>query len=227
MILERKILVLDDEIDMCVAIVDYLKAHGYNAQYCTTIEAFNHSLATFNPHFLIIDKFINKIDCFSLITHVRSLEAYRTLPVLVITGCDEMSEKLRALKMGADDVLLKPLQLEELHSKIQTIFRRSSVYQPLNEELIYKNIKMSPLSGEVFIGEDRLSLTETEFKLLHALIVEKGRPVHREYLAHKGLTARNRNVRTIDVHINAIRNKLGNVGHKIRTLRGRGYMLID
>lgn len=86
---------------------------------------------------------------------------------------------------------------------------------------------MSPLSGEVFIGDDRLPLTETEFKLLHVLIVEKGRPVRRESLALKGLTSRNKNVRTIDVHINAIRNKLGAVGNKIKTLRGRGYMLID
>lgn len=104
--LEKRVLVLDDEVEMCEAIVEYLRINGYNARYCTTVESFNDTLSVFNPHFLILDKYINKVDCYSLITHIRSIETYRSLPVMVITGCDQVSEKIRALKLGADDVLL-------------------------------------------------------------------------------------------------------------------------
>jgi two-component system, OmpR family, alkaline phosphatase synthesis response regulator PhoP len=227
MAIETKVLVLDDEKDLCEGIVQYLNEKGFKANYSTTIDDFHEKLRTFAPHFLLIDKFINRQDSFSLITQIRGLESSKAIPIIVITGCEDFEEKIKALKMGADDVLIKPIKLEELHTKIQAILRRSFSYQPANQDVLYKNLTLSPGSGEVFMGEAKLALTETEFKLLHELVVEKGRPVHREYLAYKGLTSRNNNFRTIDVHINSLRTKLDDMGNKIKTLRGRGYMLVD
>jgi len=227
MALETKILVLDDEKDLCETIVQYLNERGFKAVFSTTIDEFHEKLRSFSPHFLLIDKFINRQDSFSLITQIRGYEAYKSLPIVVITGCEDFEEKIKALKMGADDVLIKPIKLEELYTKIQAILRRAFSYQPAGQEVSYKNLTLSPASGEVFMGESKVPLTETEFKLLHELVVEKGRPVHREYLAYKGLTSRNNNFRTIDVHINSLRTKLGDLGTKIKTLRGRGYMLVD
>lgn len=224
---ETKILVLDDEKDLCETVSEYLNARGFKAVYALTIEDFHEKLRSFSPHFLLIDKFVQRQDSFSLITQIRGMDAYKALPIVVVTGCDEFEEKIKALKMGADDVLIKPVKLEELFIKIQAILRRAFSYQPANQDVSYKDLTLSPGSGEVFWGEAKIPLTETEFKLLHELVVEKGRPVHREYLAYKGLTSRNNNFRTIDVHINSLRTKLGGLGPKIKTLRGRGYMLVD
>lgn len=225
--METKILVLDDEKDLCETITEYLNNRGFTAQYCLNIDDFHQKIQTFSPNFLLIDKFINHQDSYSLITQIRSLEIYKSLPLVVITGCSDFDEKIKAMKMGADDVLVKPIKLEELSAKIQALMRRSASYYAGEQNLVYKNLKLSPLSGEVFWEGQKILLTETEFKLLQELIVEKGRPVHRESLAYKGLTSRNNNFRTIDVHINSLRTKLGELGNNIKTLRGRGYMLVD
>ncbi len=95
------------------------------------------------------------------------------------------------------------------------------------DQVFYKNLKLSPLSHEVFLDEGPIPFTQTEFKILLSLILEKGKAVRRESLAFRTLSSRNKSVRTVDVHINAIRNKLGSLGSNIKTLRGRGYMLID
>lgn len=97
----------------------------------------------------------------------------------------------------------------------------------MTDQVFYKNLILSPLSQEVFLDEGALKLTETEFKVLLALVLEKGKPVRRESLALQALSSRNKSIRTIDVHINSIRNKLGEIGSNIKALRGRGYMLLD
>jgi DNA-binding response OmpR family regulator len=163
---------------------------------------------------------------YALISTVRECQRFRALPILVM-GQGELIEKINVLSVGADGLLLKPIKLDELKVKIQALFRRSMSYQTSIDDIVYKNLKLSPLSGEAFIGDNKVEFTETEFKLLEALIIEKGRPVRRELLANRSLSSRNKNLRTIDVHINSIRGKLGQIGRKIKTLRGKGYMLVD
>jgi DNA-binding response OmpR family regulator len=223
----KKLLVLDDETEICTMIQDYLGMNGYEVRYSTEIDHFFEQLNVFQPDFLIMDKFVHRHDCFGLIDKIRQTEVFKNIPILVITGCTDLDEKIRALELGADNVLIKPIVLEELRAKLQSMARRASIYQLPAADVMYKHLKILPKSGEVFAGQERLTLTETEFKIFHVLVVSKGRAVQREQLVHKTLTARNNNLRTIDVHINALRTKLGEVGGKIKTLRGRGYMLID
>lgn len=225
--MDKKVLVLDDDIDICEVIVNYLAINGYSAVGMASVEQFEAKLNTVHPHFLILSRVIGQRDCLHLISKIRSSADLKSIPVIVTTNNRDLSEKIKTLQAGADEVLIKPIILEELATKMQVLLRRSASYYQPGESIIYKNLKMSPLSGEVFLNDERISFTNTEFKLLEALVVEKGKPVRRESLANRSLTARNKNARTIDVHINAIRGKLGQIGNKIKTLRGRGYMLID
>ncbi len=225
--MNTKVLVLDDDRDLCETYVSFLNEKKMTARPCLSIEDFHNNMQSFTPQFLLIDKYISHQDSYGLIEYVRSHSAYKSLPIIVVTGCDDFQQKIKALEMGADDVLIKPVRLDELYTKIQAVLRRSYVYQTADQEITYKNLVLSPMKREVFIGDAKIPLTTTEFKLLHELLVEKGHPVHRESLAYKGLTSRNNNYRTIDVHINSLRSKLGDIGSKIKTLRGRGYMLVD
>ncbi|MCB9073381.1 MAG: response regulator transcription factor [Bdellovibrionaceae bacterium] len=227
MFVSRKILILDDEIEICTMLSDFLTDSGYEVRYSTEIEGFLEQMNAFRPHFLIMDKYVHRHDCFSLIGSLRKVPSSQNIPILVITGCTDLEEKVRALELGADDVLIKPIQLIEVKAKLQSLARRASIYQLPTENITYKDIRVVPQSGEVFSGESRLPLTETEFKIFQVLLISKGKAVQREQLVHKTLTARNNNLRTIDVHINSLRTKLGDVGSKIKTLRGRGYMLVD
>lgn len=228
MVAQRRVLVLDDEIDICNMLSDYLTSQSYDVRFCTEVDDFLETINKYMPQFIIMDKFVHKHDCVSLIDKIRKNDASRDLPILLITGCTDFDEKLRAIEIGADDVLIKPLNLAEVKAKLQSLARRSATYQLPTEAVTYKSLTIHPESGEVVTNESQhIVLTETEFKIFHLLVVSKGNVVVREQLVHKTLTARNNNLRTIDVHINSLRGKLGDLGNKIKTLRGRGYMLID
>ncbi len=168
---------------------------------------------------MILDRF-NDRNGFPIISKIRASEKFRALPTLVIGSDHQFCEKISALSMGADGFLQKPIQFEVLDVKLQAIFRRSQSYQPIIEDIFFKNITLSPLTGDVFFDSEKVNFTTTEYKLLEALILEKGRPVCREALAHKSLSSQNSCIRTIDVHIKSIREKLGPLGRQIKTLRG-------
>jgi two-component system, OmpR family, alkaline phosphatase synthesis response regulator PhoP len=223
---KKKILVVESNPEVCAAVEAFVQSLGYAALGIHSLEGIEEKLYDFKPDFLILEKQLELAGP-SVISKIRSSELFRLMPILVLTQSEDYKLKQTILMMGADSFLQKPIQFEELGLKIQALFRRSLSYQASIEEVFYKNLKLSPLSGEVFIDSQRVNFTATEFKLLETLIVEKGRPVRRESLAHKGLNSPNTSLRTIDVHINSIRGKLGPIGRQIKTLRGRGYMLID
>lgn len=223
----HKVLILNKGQSIDKTLVDDLNASGYATQFCATVEDFRFQMTKNDVDFVIMETTAEGNDCFFMLQEIRSMEGLRSLPLVVILNKEDVLVKINALKMGADDVLSRPLRFEELYLKMRVLFRRAANTQMKTDHIVYKNIKLSPMSGQVFIGEDLLPFTETEFKVLLALILEKGRPVRRESLAFRTLSPRNKSVRTIDVHINSIRNKLGNMGDHIKTLRGRGYMLLD
>lgn len=223
----KQILLLDDVLEMCLVLSEYLTKLGFQVHYITTIEEFKSQILNLKPDFIILDKNISGVDSFSLISQIRSSSNLASVPVLIITGFEDLETKMNAIQLGADDVLIKPFLLEELKLKIKALERRAYAYQHGSDEIVYKNLKLRPSDGVVFMDNEKIPFTDTEFRLLQTLILRKGLPIHRESLANKILTGRNINIRTIDVHINSIRNKLGAIGVKIKTLRGRGYMLVD
>lgn len=228
MTVRNRVLVLDDEVEICHLVSDYLSQSNYDVKFCHDLPSFTELVNTFNPHFIIMDKFIHNKDSVDMIGSMRVDVITKDIPIVLITGCLDFEEKIRAIHIGADDVLVKPFRLEEIGARLQALKRRSSVYLSPQANLSYKHFTINLQKQELTAGDSqKINLTDTEFKILHLLVLSKGHFVAREKLAHKALTARNHNVRTIDVHINSLRSKLGNYGHCIKTLRGRGYMLID
>lgn len=224
--LDLKLFILNDSATSAAMAAD-LQACGYVVKICTNFEDFEKQCAEFQPHLLIVQKTVGGRDCLSLIEKIRSDESHLALPIIVTMETADITDEIKALKIGADVVLFMPVHPEKLATKVQALLRRSISLRPKEERVLYKSLRLSPLSGEVFLGGDRLSFTNTEFKLLQVLIQEKGKPVRRETLALRSLSSRSQKSRTIDVHINSIRNKLGDIGDFLKTLRGRGYMMID
>lgn len=223
--IQNKVLILDDEAEICNILTEFLSINNYTVKCCNHVDEFLKSILEFEPQFLLIDKNVHQSDTYPLIDRIRKTTKTKDIPIIVLTGMNEEGEQERAVDVGADDILFKPLCFSEMRAKLKALSRRANVYVGDKGSLSYMDINLALESSEAFIRDTKIDLTATEFKILKSLMLSKGNVLSRDQLHHKALTLRNNSPRTIDVHINSLRNKLGEFGGQIKTLRGRGYIL--
>lgn len=146
-----------------------------------------------------------------------------TVPVLVLTARDAVSDRVRGLDVGADDYVVKPVDLNELAARLRALVRRAHG-QP-KETLAAQDVVLDPAARSVQQAGQPVSLSSREFDLLHALMLNAGRVLSREQLEQQ-LYSWGQEVESnaIEVHIHHLRRKLGNA--LIQTVRGVGYMLL-
>ena len=144
------------------------------------------------------------------------------LPVLVLTARDAVPDRIRGLDLGADDYVVKPVDLNELAARLRALIRRA--HGQSQERLTAQDVVLDPAARTVFRGGVPVVLAAREFDLLHALMLNAGRVLSREQLEqHLYSWGREVESNAIEVHIHHLRRKLGNA--LIRTVRGVGYML--
>jgi DNA-binding response OmpR family regulator len=145
-----------------------------------------------------------------------------TLPVLVLTARDALPDRIRGLDIGADDYVVKPVDLNELAARLRALVRRSHG-QP-QECLVAQDVLVDPAAHTVTRGGVPVTLSAREFDLLHALLLNAGRVLPREQLEqHLYSWGQEVESNAIEVHVHHLRRKLGNA--LIQTVRGVGYML--
>ena len=145
-----------------------------------------------------------------------------TLPVLVLTARDALPDRIRGLDVGADDYVIKPVDLNELAARLRALVRRSHG-QP-QECLVAQDVIVDPAARTVTRGGVPVTLSAREFDLLHALLLNAGRVLSREQLEqHLYSWGQEVESNAIEVHVHHLRRKLGNA--LIQTVRGVGYML--
>ena len=145
-----------------------------------------------------------------------------TLPVLVLTARDALPERIRGLDVGADDYVIKPVDLNELAARLRALVRRSHG-QP-QECLVAQDVILDPAGRSVTRAGVPVTLSAREFDLLHALLLNAGRVLSREQLEqHLYSWGQEVESNAIEVHVHHLRRKLGNA--LIQTVRGVGYML--
>ena len=160
-------------------------------------------------------------DGLDVLAAVRS--AGVSLPVLVLTARDAVPERVRGLDRGADDYVVKPVDLHELAARLRALVRRAHG-QP-QESLAVRDVVLDPAARTVRQAGASVSLSTREFDLLHALMLNAGRVLSREQLEqHLYSWGREVESNAVEVHIHHLRRKLG--GALIRTVRGVGYMLV-
>jgi DNA-binding response OmpR family regulator len=226
-----RLLLIEDDVRLCRLVKEYLEAMGYSV-------AMEHNgpggLALAlreNFHAIILDVMLPGLDGFEVL---RRLRAHSTVPVLMLTGRGEESDRIVGLELGADDYLPKTFSTRELLARLRAVLRRSMMTQAQSADR-----KTSPVAiGGLFIDPgphtavlngQLLPLTRQEFDLLLALARASGRVKTRETLL---LEVADRDFegfdRSIDVHISSLRKKLGDDARSprwIETIRGVGYML--
>jgi DNA-binding response OmpR family regulator len=227
-----RVLIIDDDRKLCRLIRDYLEPMGYEIEMAHTgIEGLERALRE-NFSVLILDLMLPGMDGFEVLKKLRHTS---DVPVLMLTGRGEEPDRIVGLELGADDYLPKTFSTRELLARLRAVTRRAerkvADKAEAMEEIVIGPLRVRPASRVALLADQPLVLTPVEFDLLACLAQAKGRVKTREQLLDS-ISDRNYDVfdRSIDVHISALRKKLGDDPKNprfIKTLRVAGYLLID
>lgn len=228
-----RVLVIDDDRKLCRLIGDYLDPLGYAVEAVHTGPDGAERATAESWNAVILDVMLPGLDGFEVLKRIR---AKSDVPVLMLTARGEEADRIVGLEIGADDYLPKTFSTRELLARLRAVTRRATRTKSQVDEDIEPEIVVGPLrinaSSRTAVFDDRpLVLTPVEFDLLASLARSKGRVKTREQLLDE-IRDRHYDVfdRSIDVHISALRKKLGDDAKEprfIRTLRAAGYMLIN
>lgn len=223
------ILVIDDEQTMRELLARTLNDAGYSVQQASTGERGIEQIRSGSIDFVILDIMMAGQDGFSVCRRVRE---FSDVPILMLTAiAGSEADKIKGLRAGADDYLIKPFSRGELLARIEAILRRTkgagAAYKP---EPVLSNgrIELNEAMRRVTADGKPVTLTRKEFDLLALFLAHPGQVFSREQLMEKlwGEQALNVTTRTVDTHIKTLRIKLGDAGAAIETVWGLGYKVV-
>ena len=178
------------------------------------------------PSLVLLDIMLPEEDGFSILQKLRAAPATKRLPVIMLTAKGSEYDIVRGLDIGADDYVPKPFRMMELLSRIRALLRRSGADNDRQEEYRVGNLYVNPVRHEVQVDGKAVVLTLKEFELLNLLISRQGIVFTRAQLLDEiwgyGFDGESR---TVDVHVRTLRQKLGEAGNYIETVRGIGYKI--
>ena len=220
-----KILIVDDDIAIC----DILKVH-FEAEGCKVVVANDgveglFAYETTNPDLVLLDIMMPKKDGQQVLAEIRKVS---NTPVIMITAKGEVFDKVLALEMGADDVVVKPFDLKELNARIKAIMRRLQFQQQQESSDVIKfdNFEISQEKFELKLCGKKVDIPPKELQLLYCLASNPNRVFSREQLLNNVWDfAFLGDSRTVDVHIKRLREKLDGASEKwaLKTVWGIGY----
>ena len=215
-----RILLAEDDLLLGDGLRAGLRQLGFQVDWVLDGEAAERELRSQTYAAAILDLGLPRLDGMDVLAAVRRVGL--AVPILVLTARDAVPERIRGLDAGADDYVVKPVDLEELAARLRALVRRSHG-QP-QESLTAQDVVLDPAARSVLRDGVPVTLSAREFDLLHALMLGAGRVLSREQLEqHLYSWGQEVDSNTIEVHIHHLRRKLGPA--LIQTVRGVGYML--
>ena len=220
------IFILEDD-DSIRKLINYsLKSQGFEVQDFPLPSLFWQALETQTPDLLLLDIMLPEEDGISILKKLRSNPKTSTIPVIMLTAKDSEYDIVTGLDAGADDYVTKPFGMMALVSRIKAVLRRYEKSDSKKEVLEAGGITIDENQHTVFAGSQQIFLTVKEFDLLALLIKNRGNVLTREQLLESiWEVSTDIESRTVDVHIRALRAKLGEYEKNIETIRGVGYKL--
>lgn len=202
-----------------------LKNSGYEVAVFENAASFYMALETQIPQLVLLDIMLPDEDGMTILKKLREGVATRRLPVILVTAKTTEMDKVKGLDQGADDYLTKPFGVMELISRVKALLRRS---EGVGEEkfLSLGKIFLDNEKHAVYVKDEPCDLTFKEFELLKLLLQNAGIVTSRDKILNKvwGVDFEGES-RTLDMHIKTLRQKLGEEGNRIRTVRNVGYIL--
>jgi len=202
-----------------------LNSSGFEVRGFADGTSFWEAIQTETPQLVVLDVMLPGIDGVELLCRMKGRESLRHIPVIMATAKGTEYDKIHSLDLGADDYLVKPFSIMEMVSRIKAVLRRCYP-APSSHIFTYEALQLNPDEHTVTVNGQRLNLTFKEYELLYLFLSQPGKAFTREQL----LTAVWKSdflgeSRTVDMHIRTLRQKLGEYGHIIETVRNVGYRL--
>lgn len=221
-----RILVVDDEQDLCEILKFNLEIEGYNVETANSAEeALGLDLSCYN--LLLLDVMMGEMSGFALTRQLKADEKTQHIPVIFLTARDTENDMLTGFNIGADDYISKPFSIREVMVRVRAVLRRTvtvSIQDDAQPTLSYEGLKLNLNKKTVSVDGVDIPFTKTEFELLHTLLEERGRVFSRQELINKVWPSDVLVLdRTVDVNITRMRKKIGRFSKCIVTRQGFGY----
>ncbi len=224
MVESRYVLVVDDEKDLADLLGYNLRKAGYEVATAATGLRALQAVADRRPDLIILDLMLPELTGTEVASRIRSNPETATIPIVMLTAKGEEVDQLVGLTVGADDYVTKPFSTKVLLARVEAVLRRTARPADGREVVTLGPITLDMQTHDATVDGEPLKLTLTEFRLLSSLMAANGRVLSRALLMSRamgpGVTVTER---TIDVHITAVRKKLGPHAGIVKTVRGVGY----
>ena len=217
------IYLLEDDDSIRELVIYTLNSQGMEARGFARPSAFWEAVEEQTPTLVLLDVMLPEEDGISVLKKLRASAHTARLPIIMLTAKGTEYDKVLGLDAGADDYVAKPFGMMELLSRIRALLRRTE-----RNDALYRcgQLTVDPASHTVLVGDREVALTQKEFEVLCLLLKNKGQVLSRERLIEDvwgyAFTGESR---TVDVHVRTLRQKLGEAGACIETVRGYGYKI--
>lgn len=221
----HRILVVDDEPDITALVAYHLAKAGYRVSTAANGTDALKSAREERPDVVVLDLMLPGLSGYEVLQELRKRDETRDVGVILLTARREEADRIRGLSLGADDYLTKPFSPHELSLRVAALIRRlAAPAVSAGSTLTAGPISIDRSAHRVSLDGVELQLTSTEYKLLLTLIERRGRVQTRPQLLETVWEAQpDIQTRTVDMHVQRLRTKLGESGRMIETVRGFGY----
>lgn len=222
---KEQILIIEDEEDILELVRYNLSKEGYKVDGVISGEEGLKAAQKSNPDLVVLDLMLPGVDGLEVCRVLKREQATRGIPIIMMSAKGEESDVVSGLELGADDYVTKPFSPKILVARVKAVLRRNKDIPSSDKSLVkIKELQIDPGRFEVKLGENIVSLTVTEFKILHYLARHPGW-VFTRYQIVDAVKGEDYAVtdRAVDVQIVGLRRKLGEFGSYIETVRGVGY----
>ena len=222
--MRQKILIIEDEEDLQMVLQYSLQKEGYQVDVAGTGSEGLKKVHDNKPSLIILDLNLPDMSGLDVCKQIRADESSKDIAIVMLTAKSQENDRVRGFEVGADDYVPKPFSTRELVLRIQALLRR--VKNTKTEGMKFAEISLDIHAHQCFIAEEEVLLTALEFRLLKKFLENEGLVLTREVLLSDVWNMDPKmNTRTVDKHVQRLRNKMGEAGKYIFTIRGVGYRL--
>ena len=216
---------VEDERNIRELLIYTLETTGFKARGVGNGKELMKALKEEIPELILLDIMLPGDDGYTILEQLKSMPSVKDVPVIMVTAKEAEFDKVKGLEGGADDYITKPFGMMEFVARVKAVLRRSA-RQNEDKELHYDELYLNVGRHEVRYREEKVDLTRKEFELLQYLLENKGLVMTRnQILCHVWGYDFDGETRTVDVHVRTLRQKLGEAGNLIETVRGVGYRI--
>jgi two-component system, OmpR family, phosphate regulon response regulator PhoB len=219
------VLVIEDEVDLATTLEYNLKTAGFQVRLAHSgRQGLAAATSEPTPDVIVLDLMLPDLSGTELCRRLREGERTRDVPVIMCTAKGEEIDRVVGFEIGADDYIVKPFSVRELILRIRALLRRVQRGEGEPSRVRFGKLELDRDAHRAWVDGAEIDLTALEFRLLHAFLTRRGRVQTRDALLGEvwGIDA-DVTTRTVDTHVKRLREKLGDAGAYIETLRGVGY----